>query len=150
MIKITAIEEAKKYFEIPSEAIEFLKKANCDTENGRYYFGEFCYVNIQTCDTKLETPLMEAHEKYVDIQYLIDGEEKIFYTEKEGLGIRKPYSEGGDAALYNFDEKSEAVTYKSGEAVILYPEEAHLPNRAVTTLRTIKKAVVKVSMTKKI
>ena len=149
MIKITNIEDAKKYFDIPSEAIEFLKNASLETENKRYDFGEFCYVNVQSCDTKDETPLMEAHEKYVDIQYLISGDEKIYYTPKADLGIIKPYSEGGDAALYEFDNKSEAVVYTSGEAVILYPEEAHLPNRAVKEPKTIKKAVIKVSMTKK-
>ena len=150
MIKLKNIEDAKKYFEITNEAIELLNGANGDTENKRYDFGEFCYVNVQSCDTKEETPLMEAHEKYVDIQYLIDGDEKIYYTPKAGLGIIKPYSEGGDAALYEFDEKSESVLYTSGEAIILYPEEAHLPNRAAQEPKTIKKAVIKVSMTKKI
>ena len=150
MIKLKSIDEANNYFEIPSEAIEFLKGANCDTENKRYDFGEFCYVNVQNCDTKEETPLMEAHEKYVDIQYLINGDEKIYYTPKAGLEIMKPYSEGGDAALYDFDEKSKSVVYTSGEAVILYPEEAHLPNRAANEPKTIKKAVIKVSMAKKI
>ncbi len=149
MIKLTRIEDIKKYFDIPNEAIEFLRGADCDTENKRYEFGEFCYVNVQSCDTKEEKPLMEAHEKYVDIQYLISGDEKIYYTPKAELGIMKPYSEGEDAALYNFDEKSEAVIYTSGEAIILYPEEAHLPNRAAAEPKTIKKAVIKVSMTKK-
>ncbi len=149
MIKITTIEDAKKYFEIPNEAIEFLKEANCDTENKRYDFGEFCHVNVQSCDTKLETLRMEAHEKYVDIQYLISGDEKIYYTSKEGLSINKPCPEGGDTTLYDFDEKSEAVIYTSGEAVILYPEEAHLPNRAVTVPQTNKKAVIKINIAKK-
>ena len=149
MIKITTIEDAKKYFEIPNEAIEFLKEANCDTESKRYDFGEFCYVNVREFDTKIDTPLMESHEKYADIQYLISGDEKIYYTSKEGLRIKKPCSEGGDTTLYDFDGKSEAVTYTSGEAVILYPEDAHLPNRAVEEPNTIKKAVIKVSMTKK-
>ena len=150
MIKLQAIDDLNKYFEIPSEAIEFLKGASVDTENKRYEFGEFCYINVQLCDTKLDTPLMEAHERYADIQFLIDGEEKIYYTKKADLGIIKPYSEGADAALYVFDDGSEAVTYKSGEAVILYPEEAHLPNRAPAESKSIKKAVIKVNMVKKI
>ena len=146
MIKITNIEEIKKYFNVPDEAVEFIKGATVDTENKRYEFSEKCFVNVQNVDTAVETPLMEAHEKFVDVQYLISGEEKIFYIAKEGLTVQTPYSEKGDMAFYDFDERSESVCYKSGEAVILYPEEAHLPNRAVGEPMPIKKAVIKVSM----
>jgi YhcH/YjgK/YiaL family protein len=100
---------------------------------------------VQEVETKRETPLMEAHELFVDVQYLILGEEKIFYTPKEGLGVQRPYSESGDAALYDFDEKSESVSYKSGEAIVLYPPEAHLPNRAVGEPMKIKKAIIKIA-----
>ena len=146
MIKITNIEEIKKYFNIPEEAVEFIKGATVDTENKRYDFGEKCFINVQNVSTACETPLMEAHEIFVDVQYLISGEEKIFYTAKEGLPIQRPYSEKGDGAFYDFDENSESVCYKAGEAVVLYPEEAHLPNRAVGEPMAIKKAVIKVAV----
>ena len=146
MIKITNIEEIKKYFNIPEEAVEFVKGATVDTENKRYDFGEKCFINVQNVSTACETPLMEAHEIFVDVQYLISGEEKIFYTAKEGLPVQRPYSEKGDGALYDFDENSESVCYKAGEAVVLYPEEAHLPNRAVGEPMAIKKAVIKVAV----
>ena len=146
MIKITSIDEIKKYFNVPEEAIDFIKGATVDTENKRYEFGEKCFINVQNVSTACETPLMEAHEIFVDVQYLISGEERIYYVPKAGLNIQTPYSEKGDGALYDFDEKSESVCYKSGEAIILYPEDAHLPNRAVNEPMPIKKAVVKVAM----
>ena len=146
MIKITKIDELKNYFNVPEEALALVRGANADTENKRYDFGDKCFVNVQDTATALETPLMEAHEKFVDVQYLISGEEKIFYIAKEGLPIQRPYSEKGDMAFYDFDEKSESVCYKSGEAVILYPEEAHLPNRALGEPMAIKKAVIKIAV----
>ena len=89
---------------------------------------------------------MEAHEIYIDIQYLICGEEKIHYTDKSELKIQKPYSESGDCALYVFPEKYDTVIYKSGEGVVLYTNEAHLPTRAVTEPMTVKKAVIKLKV----
>ena len=142
MIKITKLDELTAYFDIPSEALAFAKNASLDTECKRYDFGDDCYVNVQEVVTKPETPLMEAHEKFIDVQYLIDGEEKIFYTPKEGLPIQRPYSEGGAAALYDFGASSDEVIYKAGEAVILYPAEAHLPNRTVNESIKIKKAIM--------
>ncbi|MBO5945468.1 MAG: YhcH/YjgK/YiaL family protein [Clostridia bacterium] len=147
MIKITDFNKLNDYFNVPGEALEFLCSINMDTECKRYDFSDDCYINVQSVQTKPETPLMEAHVKFVDIQCLINGEEKIYYTEKEGLPIIKEYNEDGDAALYSFNEKSDAVTYKSGEAIILYPCEAHLPNRTVNEPVQIKKAILKIALT---
>ena len=147
MIKISGFEKLNDYFNVPKEAFDFLKSIDMDTECKRYDFSDDCYINVQSVETKSETPLMEAHEKFVDIQCLIDGEEKIYYCKKEGLPILKEYNVGGDAALYKFAEESEAVCYKTGEAVILYPCEAHLPNRTVNGSVQIKKAILKIALT---
>ena len=146
MIKITDFNNLNDYFNIPTEALGFLKSINMETECKRYDFSEDCYINVQSVETKAEVPLMEAHVKFVDIQCLIDGEEKIYYTAKEGLPILKEYNEGGDAALYEFSDKSESVCYKSGEAIVLYPCEAHLPNRVVNEPKKIKKAILKIAL----
>ena len=60
--------------------------------------------------------------------------------------IIKNVRERGDAALYEFSQNSESVCYKSGEAIVLYPCEAHLPNRVVSEPKKIKKAILKVAL----
>ena len=147
MIKITDFKQLNDYFNVPGEALEFLCSVDMETECKRYDFSDDCYINVQSVQTKPETPLMEAHVKFVDIQCLINGEEKIYFTEKDGLPILKEYNEGGDAALYGFSDKSSEVTYRSGEAIVLYPNEAHLPNRTVTEPMQIKKAILKIALT---
>ncbi len=146
MIKFTSFSELNSLFSFPTEALDFVKNATQSTENKRYDFGDDCYINIMDCDTKCDTPLMEAHEIYIDIQYLIYGEEKMHIADKGGLEILKPYSESNDCALYAFPEKFDTVTYKSGEGIVLLPNEAHLPNRAVNEPMTIKKAVIKLKL----
>ena len=85
---------------------------------------------------------MEAHERFLDVQMVLAGEEKIYVTDKAPLAVVTPYDAGKDIAFYAW-ESAESVTYRSGEAVVLFPEEAHLPGRAVGEPMTIKKAVLK-------
>ncbi len=144
MIKITRFSELKNYFDISEEVISFMEGLTRETESKRYVFDDDCYVNVQDCTTRIEGAKMEAHEKFVDIQCLIDGEEKIYYIEKAALTETTPYSEKADYALYDLDKNSAKVTYKSGEGIVLFPNEAHTPNLAVTEPKNNKKAVIKI------
>ena len=144
MLKITNLQDLKKYFDIPQEALDFLANASKDTENGKYPFTPDCFINVMDCQTKNDdTAMMEAHDKFVDVQFMIDGEEKIYYTDRTPLELGEAYNEAKDRCFYKW-QKADTVTYQTGEAVVLYPIEAHLPGRAVNEEKTVKKAVMKV------
>lgn len=142
MLKIQNLQDLTNYLPIPQEALAFVLQAGETTPNGRYEFGESCYVNVMECDTRAELAPMEAHVDYIDVQIVLVGEEKIYVTAKAPLTVTEPYNAEKDIAFYAW-ENGEAVTYQSGEAVVLYPEEAHLPCRAANEPMTIKKAVLK-------
>ena len=142
MIKITNFQDLKKYFRIPDEAVAFIERATADTENGRYEFGPDCHINVMNAETAAGKKPMEAHNVFVDAQCEICGEEKILYADKAGLPLATPYNEAKDVAFYDF-ETADEVTFKTGECVVLFPAEAHLPCRAVNEPMTVKKAVIK-------
>ena len=144
MKKINQIQDIKRYFDLPDEAIAFLEGLDSDTACGKYPFGEDCLVNVMTCDTSSEFAHMEAHVLFVDVQILIDGEERIYYTDLERVKPETDYDAVKDRTFYYYDEDSSFVDYASGEAVILYPCDAHLPGRAVNAPMQVKKAVLKV------
>jgi len=145
MIKLTQIKDIQKYFDnVPDEAVAFLENATKETPNGKYPFTDDCFINVMDCDTKDDlTAMMEVHDKFVDVQFMIDGEEKIYYTDRTPLELGEAYNEVKDRCFYKW-EKGDIVTYQTGEAVVLYPQEAHLPGRAVNAPMTAKKAVMKV------
>ena len=144
MIKLNTLSDLTKYFDVPQAAMDFLASANADTECGKYVFSDDCFINVLTCDTKEDcTGLMEAHVVFVDVQYMLNGEEKILYTPKEGLKLEKEYDDKKDRSFFSF-EAADEVTYATGEGVVLYPAEAHLPGCAINKTQTIKKAVVKI------
>ena len=142
MIKLTNFQALKQYFDLPDAAIAFLENATAQTPNGRHEFTKDCYINVMNCDTKTELGAMEAHEVFVDVQCVIEGEEKILVADKTALPLKQPYDEKIEAAFYDFED-AEEVVYQRGECVILYPNDAHLPGRAANEPMTIKKAVLK-------
>ena len=144
MIKITNYQELSKYFDVPQAALDFLASANKDTECGKYVFSDDCFINVITVETTEEaTKMMEAHVKFVDVQFMLDGEEKIYYTDKAPLELGQEYDEKKDRSFYKWTSADE-ITYQTGEGVVLYQNEAHLPGCAVNGAKTIKKAVIKI------
>ena len=130
MIKLHNLQDLTQYVAVPQEALAFVQSMTVETHDGRYDFGTDCFVNVMHCDTKAESAPMEAHEKFIDVQMVLAGEEKIYVVDKAPLAVVTPYDETKDIAFYAW-ESAEAVIYRGGEAVILYPAEAHLPGRAV-------------------
>lgn len=144
MIKITNLNDLKKYFALPDAAVEFLKNATTDTENGKHPFNDDCYINVMSPTTVADdNALMEAHREFVDVQFIIEGEERMLYTDIDATKVETPYNAAKDALFCSF-EKADAVCVAKGEAVVFYPQDAHLPCRAVNEPMTIKKAVMKV------
>ena len=144
MIKITNYQDLKNYFNVPDAAIAFLSAISESTENGRYPFGADCFINVMDCTTREELADMEAHDIYVDVQCLFTGEERIYYTDRASLKETVPLNEAKDVLFFAY-EPSPYVDYLPGECVVLYPDEAHLPGRAVSHSMTVKKAVMKLN-----
>ena len=143
MLKINSFDEIRTHLDVPEEAITFLKSITEETENGRYPFSPDCFVNVMNCTTKTElSPAMEAHDVFIDIQCAITGEEKMLYTNREGLVLETPYIPEKDYLAFRYDAYDEVVV-KSGECAVFFPCDAHLPGRAVDESITIKKAVIK-------
>ena len=144
MEKITQKKDVKRFFDVPDEAIAFLEGLHSDVACGKYEFGEDCYVNVMDCETSTSFAHIEAHRTYIDVQVLIDGEERIYYADVENLNPETLYDAEKDVAFYDYAEGSPFVDYTRGEAVILYPRDGHLPCRAVNQPMRVKKAVMKV------
>lgn len=146
MIKDT-INNYKKYTALSEKLTSGLKYL-FDTDfsmmkDGRYNLENGLYVNIQTYTTKTDANY-EAHKAYIDIQYIISGEENIGVTQ---------YSDCKSVVAYDCDKDIEFLagegkyyTLKQGEFMILYPEDAHKPSisKNIANPQIVKKAVVKV------
>jgi len=103
------------------------------------------YALIMELDAKplKEPQLAEKHESYIDIHYLIEGEETIGWSPlQEGEEPVKPYDSENDFALYEPSTHEIMLQMKPGMFAVFFPNDIHRP--CIGQEAKIKKAVVKV------
>lgn len=84
----------------------------------------------------------ESHRKYIDLQCVITGEEKMGKYPFTKLTVTKPYDETRDVANYSGDGKIYDVP--AGTFIIFFPSDAHRPNITPGSNKPVKKVVIKV------
>lgn len=76
----------------------------------------------EQCDAALE-----AHHKYIDIQLLLSGNERMGWKPLEDASdITKPYNEETDLVFYA-EEADDFVNLKPGQFAVFFPEDLHAP-----------------------
>lgn len=136
---------------LSKDAYDFAKRLFSENvSDGRYDISDTVWANVFTHTTKpLPEAKYEAHRQYVDVQLIISGEEKICVQSldvmKEGKCLQE-YTDESDVELYESNNKGIEHILKSGEYMILYPEDAHMPGVCVDTPIEVKKAVIKVKV----
>ena len=84
--------------------LEYLKKLAPDVEPGVYELSPRVKAIVSEYTTKVVNENgYEAHKRYIDIQALLQGEERIACAPVERLREAKPYSEENDVAFYTAD-----------------------------------------------
>jgi len=115
--------------ELPDGEYEILGNRVCATiahENGR-----------EIGDAELE-----GHQKHIDIQYVIDGDESMGWAPREGLVNSIEYDAEKDLEFFEGAPES-IVQVPPGSFAVFLPTDAHLP---LIGDGTIHKVVVKVAV----
>jgi YhcH/YjgK/YiaL family protein len=128
------------------KAFEFLKRKDlAELEPQWIELGEGVRASIQRYDSfAWDENRFETHEKYFDVQYVIEGMELCGVCSRDGLVEAVPYNEKNDITFYEEPENFGTVFLKSGYFIVLGPEDAHKPRCAFKQSMPIRKVVVKV------
>ena len=87
----------------------------------------------------------EAHRAYVDVMYMVEGEETIYVKPVSQLSnITSEYNPDGDYLLADFDADATPIHLTAGSFIILYPQDAHAPGCKYGESKNVKKIVGKV------
>ncbi len=143
------LENAERYLALHPEfkaAFEFLRRENLaqlppgrhDVDGDRLYA-----VVIRDNGHGCENAKLEAHKKYIDIQFSLAGCDLIGWKSTDTCSeIDQPFDEESDAAL--FADKPDAwMATPPGTFAVFYPEDAHAPMAAEGPLH---KVVMKVAV----
>ena len=144
------LENAGIYYGISENlktGFEWLKNNDLSTlPDGKYEIRENeIYANLQSYDTK-ETAPYEAHKKYIDIQFMITGKEKIGVTAYSNCSLREEYNEEKDIEFLSCNITETYQILESGEFLVLFPQDAHQPSLSLDKKSNVKKVVVKVKI----
>ena len=128
------------------KAFAFLK--NTDLANialGRIELGNEMYATVSEYSPKdRDSALFEVHKKYIDIQWIISGEELIDIAQLKDMTITKPYDSENDIAFGTVPDYSELKTTPE-RFYIFFPADAHRPAlKAGNDSASVRKIVVKV------
>lgn len=127
----------------------FLNQAKPDIENGTYLLNSRVKVIVSEYETeKVNEYGYEAHKKYLDIQCVLKGQERVACLPIERLKVTKPYSEEIDAAFYaeTIDLQPFNISLLPGYFAIFFPQDGHMPQLCVDKPQLVKKVVVKVEI----
>lgn len=148
MIKDT-LKRAETYYGISANlktGFEWIK--NNDLKNmpdGRYEISDRIYANLQSYVTKDDAPY-EAHRDYIDIQYMISGEELSGVTDYSNCSIKEEYNKEKDIEFLNNKTSEEFYKISEGEFFVFFPHDAHKPALKTGENKTVKKVIVKVEI----
>lgn len=134
-----------------SKAMAWLRQnAKQDLPDGKLVVdGDNLYVMIQSYETYPagQTPKFEGHKQYLDVQFIVSGQETIGWAAAEAATVTVPYDEAKDIWLGAVAaEKMTPIRLTAGQMAILWPADAHAPKLSTAAPVAVKKYVVKVAL----
>lgn len=125
------------------QGLRFLAETDFSGEETRYELdGQRLFAFLQSYETKPGNDTPEAHRKYIDIQYLLEGEELVGVAPLESMTEEVEARPENDIWFYH--GPTAPVPIGSGRFLVLFPGDAHAPSIAVDKPATVRKCVVKV------
>jgi len=127
-------------------AFNFLREADLATMKiGRYEIeGQNLFAMIQKYNTKRkEEAFWEAHKRYIDLQYIIQGIELIGYANISHLsqGVYDPTRD-----FLPLHGEGDFLSLHEGHFVIFMPQDAHMPGIAIDSPAIVRKIVLKIAL----
>jgi YhcH/YjgK/YiaL family protein len=150
---IDSMENAQKYFTVHplfEKAFNYINgtelstvppgKYNVDGENIKAIF--FTQPGVSAGKSLDE---FECHNRYIDIQVCISGQERFGWKPRAGCSSPKGVYDTERDVLFFEDTPDMFFELRAGQFVILFPEDVHAPMIAVNDL-PIQKLVMKVQL----
>ncbi|MEN6419606.1 MAG: YhcH/YjgK/YiaL family protein [Clostridiaceae bacterium] len=102
-------------------------------------------VNYETAANP--APLMEAHQNYIDVMYVVEGEERFYYKPFANVSeITMPYDSEKECALAKLDPDSNSLRFTAGKFVIFFPQDGHLAAQLWDKPCKVRKFIAKVAV----
>ena len=114
--------------------------------NRDFYYLISTYKTSKSIDEKPA----EAHRRYIDLQYIIYGEEKVGYGNyNSNKVLEEEYNRDKDIELFKKVENESFFILKKDMYIIFFPEDIHRPGLSNIEIRGVRKVIFKILIKKK-
>ena len=86
----------------------------------------------------------EAHRQYLDIQYIVEGQEVMGWAPVDTLTPVEEFSTEKDVGFYT--GHCDFVRIGAGYCYVVFPEDAHMPSRHLDVPNDYRKMVIKLKV----
>ena len=132
------------------KALAFLRTRNLHgLPDGRVEIdGDRMFALVQRYETMMtDAPKFECHRKYIDVQFIVSGEEVIGWAPVELMTITEAYDADKDICFGTVAKGKWTRAYlQAGQLGVLWPEDGHAPKLASGASSPVMKIVVKVAV----
>ncbi len=142
------LENASLYESVNSRvklALDFLRKNDLSTlELGKYEIqGDEIFARVKQNLTKsFEEGVWEAHRKYIDVQYMVEGSETFCFANIEQMHANTAYDSERD--YWSFAGDGDSFVLNEGSFAIFFPQDVHMTSIMIDRPVRIKKVIIKV------
>lgn len=142
-----SLNNLKEYAGISPRLYQGLQLLTCTNfsalADGRHEVdGDNLFFSLQSYESKPINDTPEAHREYIDIQFLIQGQEKIGVAPLEDMTEEIEARPESDIWFYHGDV--DEITLSGNRFAVFFPGDAHAPCIAINQPEPCRKCVVKV------
>lgn len=113
---------------------------------GRHEMSEDLFFFLNEYETKeAEACYWEAHQKYLDVHFILEGKENIAVDHIENQKVIEAYNTEKDAIFFEGDVNS-VITLTPGDVMICFPEDSHMAGIISEKSQKVRKVVLKVKL----
>jgi len=147
---IDTLANAGRYYSVHSrirEAFQYLMDTDLAAiAPGKYPIdGDNMFAIVQEYETlDMAGEQMESHKKYIDVQYMIEGEELVGHALLGNQAISRAYKEIDDYIQYE-DSPTFFTKMEAGTFMVFFSTDLHAPCIRIKEPQRVKKVVVKVA-----
>ncbi|HNX90527.1 MAG TPA: YhcH/YjgK/YiaL family protein [Candidatus Omnitrophota bacterium] len=115
-------------------------------DNGRYEIdGDKMYAMVSVYKTKpADTLFFEGHKKYIDVQIVLSGEERLDVAVLPDPRIKEPYSDEKDIMFIDTPKEYLSFILRPGKFLLLKPGDYHRPCCSLKNVEDVRKVVIKI------
>ena len=129
---------AKAFQYLKTVTLDNLPGSRLEIDGSNVFAFSSSYETLPASERKIE-----AHRDYLDIQYIVSGEEAMGYISIEGLEEEAPYQP--DIVFFNCAQDV-LIPAQAGTFLLFFPQDAHRPGCTWNAPSPVTKVVVKVAM----